>query len=413
LSYFRRISPAEATYLAKDRLGAGQFVNQFFLEGSFEEGFDDFDVEAWKSAIKIAAEKNPGICLQLKGFWGFRYWKKINILPELIEYDGEWQGENSKGFEALSPFLNPRKKPNASISLVKNAGQNNEGKKRIYIIFRIHHGICDGAATAHWIQEVFRALRKEHLIASISNINETDIIKRTDYPKPSAFRGRCLPVFPKSSNVELEGCHWVKCHWNISEQRIVARLLLALREISLEHHKEGKTVFRLTSDLRHHLKPEELTTPQFSNLSGIFDIEIKDGDSVKKIQFNIIKALRNSQDLSVFPKRMISLAPWLPGSMFNLNKKGAQDMLARGVCNLTGMIGYANHIDLEAVSYKEFKACSAFAIPMNIEDKSIFMGVASSPKGIDVILLAPNALSTITETTALAQKLEQRLGELS
>jgi len=409
LSYFRSISPVEATYLAKDKLGAGQFVNQFFIEGYLEEGIEKLDVGAWQKAIQLAAEKNPAICLRLKGIWGFRYWEKVNILPELIIFDGLWHGNSSEGFEHLSPYINPEKDVTASITLINHL-KNDE--RKTLILFRIHHGICDGAATAHWIQEIFRALRNEDLIGSVSNINESTIIKKTNYPKPSVFRGRCLPVFPKSDLPNASSCHWVKCHWNTSEQRIVAKLLFILHKLAIEQHGEGRTVFRLTSDLRHHLSSDELKQVQFSNLSGIFDIEVVDGDSVKKIQFSIIKALRNKQDLSVFPKRMMSLTPWLPGSLFNLKPEGARSLHERGICNITGMIGYANHIDLNAVSYKEFRATGAFAIPMNIEDKSVFMGVASSPEGIDVIISAPNALSNIDNTRKLANRIEQELKEL-
>lgn len=410
MTYFRSISPVEATYLAKDKLGSGQFVNQFFIEGFLKEGIDQFDQQAWQKAIELAAKKNPAICLQLRGRWGFRYWEQVNILPELIIFDGQWHGESSEGFEALSPYINPRKDVTASITLIKKLNSSDKSKApKALILFRIHHGICDGAATAHWIQEIFRALRHEPLLGSVSNINENTIIKRTDYPKPSVFRGRCLPVFPKSERPEAQSCHWIKCHWHASEQRIVAKLMFILHKIAIEQHKEGRTVFRLTSDLRHLLNTEELSEVQFSNLSGIFDIEVSNKDSVKKIQFSIIKALKNKQDLSSFPKRMISLTPWLPASLFNLKPEGARNMHERGVCNITGMIGYANHIDLDAVSYSEFSASGAFAIPMNIEDKSVFMGVASSPEGIHVIIAAPNALSSIKETKALANRIEQEL----
>ncbi len=413
MTYFRAISPVEATYLAKDKLGNGQFVNQFFIEGYLNEGFEKLDTESWQKAINQATEKNPAICLRLKGYWGFRYWEKVNIKPALIVYKGEWDGTSSSGFESISPYIDPRKDITASITIInhlKNSSGNE--KQKTLILFRIHHGICDGAATAHWIQEIFRALRNEALQGSISTINESAIIKKTDYPKPSVFRGRCLPVFPKSQTPDAQSCHWIKCHWNTSENRIVAKLLFILHKIAIEEHGEGRTVFRLTSDLRHHLQANELSQVQFSNLSGIFDIEVVDSDSIKKIQFSIIKALRNNQDLSVFPKRMISLTPWLPGSLFNLKPEGAKNMHERGVCNITGMIGYANHIDLNAISYQEFTATGAFAIPMDIEDKSVFMGVASSPDGIDVIISAPNALSNINNTRKLAARIEEEIKKL-
>ena len=411
MTYLRKISPAEATHLAKDKIPNGQFVNQFFIEGVFNNSLPSFDQAQWQQAVEKAALANPAICLQLKGFWGFRYWKQVKIVPQVINFEGKWDGLSSQGFETVAPFINPKTDNNASITLI-NKAKGADGQSKAIVLFRIHHGVCDGAATAHWIQEVFRALRHEPLHGSVSTINELDIVNRTDYPLPSVFRGRCLPLFPKSTQTELSSCHWVKAHWDQNEQRIVAKILFALREIAEELHGDGRTVFRLTSDLRHYLTDEELATPQISNLSGIFDIEVMKGESVKRIQFNIIKALRNKNDLSVYPKKMLRLTPWLPGRIFNLQPKGAKDLHERGVCNLTAMIGYANHINLNAVSFDGFKALGAFAIPMATEDKSIFMGVASSPNGIDVIISAPNALSNIKTTQTLANKINEKLSKL-
>jgi len=412
VSYFRKISPAEATHLAKDAIPNGQFVNQFFIEGDFLNQEKGFDQQQWQKAIELAAAANPGICVQLRGYWGFRYWKHIQIKPQLINYQGDWDGLSSKGFADLAPFINPRSENIAQIILINQTSSALKENQKALVLFRIHHGICDGAATAHWIQEVFRALRGETLLGSKSTLCELDIVKRTEYPKPSVFRGRCLTVFPKSVEPEKTGCHWVKLHWQHSEQRIVAKLLFILRTIAMEEHGEGRTVFRLTSDLRHYLTKEELKIAQFSNLSGIFDIEVRTGDTVKGIQYKIIKALRNRQDLSVYPKRMFGLANWLPSSLFNLKPNGAKNLHTRGVCNITAMIGYANHIDLDAVSYPNFSAQSAYAIPMSIEDKSVFMSIASSPNGIDVILSAPNALSNFKNSYLLAQRIDNELKAL-
>ena len=411
MTFFRRISPVEATHLAKDKLPDGQFVNQFFIEGHFVNGQTHFNKQDWENAVRKASEANPAINSQLRGRWGFRYWKNTGKIPEVLCYEGSWDGCSSTHFENIAPFINPRRDSNASIVLI-NQLASDETPAKALILFRIHHGLCDGAATAHWIQEVFRALRGETLAGSISTLNEYDIVKRVDYPKPEVFRGRCLPVFPKSSQAEKQACHWIKYHWDQSEKRIVAKLLWILRKVAVEQHGEGRTVFRLSADLRHYLNAEELQNVQFSNLSGIFDIDVKADDSVKRIQFKIIKALRNKQDLSVYPKRMLPLTRWVPGSIFNIKAKDAEKMHARGLCNITGMIGYANHIDLDAISFDGFSASGAFAIPMPIQDKSVFMGVASSPKGIDVIISAPNALSNTEHAFALAERIEQELEKL-
>lgn len=417
MSYFRKISPAEATHLAKDLVPNGQFVNQFFIEGYFNDTVTELNVQQWQKAVDLAAQANPSICLGLGGYWGFRYWKRVQQTPKVLYVESAWNGSSSEHFNTLAPFINPRTDNTASIILIKPVSKNNEvsstSKHKIFILFRIHHGICDGAATAHWIQEVFRALRGEILLGSVSTLNELAIVKRTSYPKPSVFRGRCLPMFPVSSTPHVKGCHWIKTNWQHNEQRIVAKLLFVLRKIALEQHGQGRTVFRLTSDLRHYLTEQEKQTVQFSNLSGIFDLEVKDTDSVKSIQFSIIKALRKHNDLSVYPKRMLALVPWLPSSMLNIKPKGEENLHQRGICNITAMIGYANHIDLNAVSYQDFTAQHAYAIPMAIPDKSIFMSIASSPNGIAVIISAPNALSTINNSFALSQRIDTELAKLN
>ncbi len=417
MTFLRRISPVEATHLAKDQAIEGQFINQFFIEGNFVKGQSAFNEQKWKNAVTRASEANPAITAQLRGRWGFRYWKITHKIPEVIRYQGKWDGLSSKGFENITHPINPRHDSNAVIILIDQLDNPSQASGKALVLFRIHHALCDGAGTAHWIQEVFRALRGEPLLGSISTLNEYDIVKREDYPKPAVFRGRCLPMFAKSTCPEKTGCHWIKTHWNENEQRIVAKLLFILRKIAAEQHASGqhdevRTVFRLSADLRHYLTGEELEKAQLSNLSGIFDIEVKADDSVKSIQFRIIKSLRKKHDLSVYPKRMLALTPWMPGSLFNLKPEHAANMHARGVCNITGMIGYANHIDLNAVSCEGFSATGAFAIPMALADKSVFMGVASSPNGIDVILSAPNALSHEQDTFALAKRIEEELKKL-
>ena len=407
MSKFRNISPVEYSYLARDTGTESPFVNQFFVEGKGHIG-----VEQLQKAVSLAAQKNPGISLRLKGRWFWRYWEKNETPPLVLTYRGSWQGNHSYAAEAIDLPFNARNDVLASITLFENIDAHNNPDVDFKILFRIHHALCDGMATLHWMKEVFRALRNETLLGSQHHLSELDIIRREDYPKPAVFQGDCNPVFPKSAHPEKTGCHWLRCHWQASDSKIIAKLIFILKEMCVEEHGDGKMLFRIPADLRRYLSKEEKPQAQLSNLSGIFDLEIYAHDDVNEIQNRIIKALRNKQDLSIYPKKLTALLKYLPKSLFSPKAHAVKTMHEKGHCNITAMISTVGRQDLDEFSCETFQAYAIYGIPMPLEDKSIYIGLCTDRNGINPILSIPNALANEQQSLALAQKIENRLKSL-
>ena len=103
MSKFRNISAAEFTFLGRDTETESPFVNQFFVEGK-----GNISKEQMQQAVSLATEKNPGISLQLKNHWAWRYWARNSNLPEVFEYSGPWQGNSSENTEVIDKPFNAR-----------------------------------------------------------------------------------------------------------------------------------------------------------------------------------------------------------------------------------------------------------------------------------------------------------------
>lgn len=402
---FRDVSPVEFSYLARDTGKESPFVNQFFVEGKGR-----INKEQLQQAVHLAHQKNPGISLTLKGRWAWRYWQKNTLSPEIFEYNGAWQGNSSAHAEVINMPFNARTDILSSIILFTNIADNENVNFKI--LFRVHHAICDGVATLHWIQEIFRALRKETLLGSSSQLSELDIVQRENYETAENLITESKPVFPVSKNPELRDCLWIKYRWQGKDSKILAKLIFILKEITEQQHEDAKTIFRVPSDLRRYLSKEEKAQAQLSNLSGLFDLRIEKGADINQIQNEIVKAMRGKKDISVYPKKLTAFTKYLPSSAFQANPIALLEMHAKGLCNITGMISYVGKINLDDYSCENFTAQGIYAIPMALEDKSIYIGLLTDANGIQVVISAPKALANAEQVEKLASEIEGRLAVL-
>jgi hypothetical protein len=415
MSKFRKLSTVEYSYLGRDTGQESPFVNQFFIEGC-----GTISKQQLENAVAIAHQNNPGISLTLKGRWAWRYWAKNPSPPQVLEYDGLWQGNNSDNKEVIDKAFNAREDILASITLFTNIKSepsldNNsisENNINFKILFRIHHAICDGLATLHWIEEIFRALRNEPNLGSNCRLNETDIIYREEYPIAENLKTESKPVFPRSIYPDTQGSHWIKYRWQTKDTKIVAKLIYILKEFANKEHSQGKTTFRIPADLRRYLSKEEKNIAQLSNLSGFFDIHVDDDATINEIQNLIIKSMREKKDLSVYPKKLVKFMKFLPNNIFMPNRDFLKNMHASGLCNITAMISYPGKANLPAYSCETFQAKGLYGIPMPLEDKSIYVGMVTDENGVLAVLCVPNALSNITNTEKLAEKVHNKLQSL-
>jgi len=399
MGFYRSLSPLEATYVATETPEHTPFTNQYIVEG-----IGNLDLEQWKSASIKVSKVNPGLNLQLKGFWGWRYWDHSDTTPRVTKITTDWDGLSSENAPDIFRPFDSRKGPNAEIILIENP--NAPAK----VLFRTHHAITDGMGMAHWIKECFRALRNEPLLGSTGTVNEWDIAKQNQIPESLTADGNCISLSPISKNPEERYCRWIRCDWPGKHSKVVPKLILASSTVAKNRHgNDSKTLFRIPSDLRKYTEAESDFT--MANASGAFDIETTDKSTVKSIQSAIIKGMRDKSDLAVFPSKMY-LANWLPKAMFNAKAETIKNTHSSGRYRMTGTISYLGALSLEPFSYEGFIAKGRYGVPISLENRGIFIGASNTKDMLSFSLGAPKALVTHEELIELGNELQEAYNAL-
>lgn len=398
MSFYRQLSPLEATYLATDTPDYTPFSNQFFLEG---EG--TLDLDAWIIASEKAALANPGVRLQLKGRWGWRYWDDEGPLPTVRKVKTDWDGTSSENTPDIFKPFDARNTSNAEIILIESSNACPR------ILFRTHHAITDGMGMLHWMDECFRALNNEPLVGSKGTNNEWDIIKHHEAPERTLFEGNCVSLSPISKNPELRHCRWHRCDWPTDGKKILPKLVLSATMVAKKHHNGGRTLFRIPSDLRWYQgKGAEFT---LANASGAFDIETDKESTISSIQRAVREGMRSKADLSVFPSNLY-LANWLPKAMMNPKSETLKNTHASGLYRMTGTVSYVGERDPGKLSDSNFTGKALYGIPIALENRGLFMAVTNTKETLSVTLGIPKALATHEELVALGEELHETFNSL-
>lgn len=403
MSFYRRISPLEVTYLGTDTPERSPFVNQFIIEGHINT--DQPDIEQWRRAVIKAAEANPGIRLRLKGFWGFKYWDDNGPLPSVTLKDSDWSGIGDEGCAFSGTPIDVRTDPVAEVILIKDTKHS----EILRIIYRTHHAACDGKATMHWIAEVFRALKGEPVLGSKGRYMDWDIIKTLEAPERTVREGNCLPVTPTAKDPQITGCHWMRFDVKGTFPRILPRLMIAIAEIARKNNDdpEGKILLRIPSDLRRYWKDQPLS---IANITGAIDLEIKPDDTPKTVHKAIIGQMRKQGDLSVFPKNTF-MARWLPPKLFRFRPELYVTHHEKGRYRMTGVVSYPGDLDLNDYSYPGFIATRAYGVPIPFEDRGISAGFFTWQDNVCAILSVPCALANREQLRELGEHIKQQLIE--
>ncbi|MCG8315622.1 MAG: hypothetical protein MI976_20630 [Pseudomonadales bacterium] len=395
MSFYRKPSPLEVTYVGTDTEDYSPFVNQFIVEG---EGH--LDLDRWKKAVEKASLANPGSRLILKGFWGFKYWDDQGPLPLVTKVKTDWDGSSSEGAPYLGGPINPRVGPNAQVILIDN--------EKPRIIFRSHHAMTDGQGMIHWMMDIFRALKDEDLVGSKGTTSEGDIIEKIDYPPRQIVEGKCIPVAKPSQKPDERYCRWVRMSWQGKYTKLVPKLMLAMSRIAWRNNgDDGKIIFRIPSDLRRY---DDKEAPfSMANAIGAIDLYVTKDSTVNSLQKEILGALRTKGDVSAFPKKAYILR-WLPTSLYRFRPEVIKRCHENVSYRMTGIISHLGETDLENSSYDEFKITGTYGVPIPLENRSIFVGFSiNSSNGLDAVVSVPKALTTHEELIALCEEIKTEL----
>lgn len=400
MSFYRSLSPLEASYVATEEAEHAPFINQFLMKG---EG--TLDLDDWKAASDKVAEANPGIRLNVKGFWGWRYWDDKGLFPSVRKITTDWDGNSPENAPTLFEAINSRKGPNAEIILIESSNAPPS------ILFRTHHALTDGMGMLHWIEECFRALRGEPLEGSKGTANEWDIIKLHEKPEKTLFDGNCASLMPISSNPEQRYCRWIHCKWPLeTTKNVLPRLLLASTKVAREKHTEGRTLFRVPSDLRWYQgKGADFS---MANASGAFDIETNEDSTIDSLRREIRKGMKSKADLSVFPSNLY-LANWLPKSILQPKAEVLKNIHSTGKYRMTGTISYVGERNFETMAYDKFAIKALCGIPISLENRGFFIGATNTSDTLSLTIGVPRATATHDELLKLGEELHQAFDSVS
>lgn len=399
MSFFRSLSPLEASFIASNQPGYSPFINQFIIEGEGKLVLDE-----WQKAIELATKANITVKTKLNGLWGWRYWGDDGPTPVVRYISTDWDGLSSEAAPEIFSAIDPVSGPNTEIVLIESNKAGDE-RQRPKVLFRTHHGITDGKGMLHFMEECFRALRGEPLLGSPGTTNEWDIVKLHNPVKRTIKEGNCIPLTPPSKTPNEPKCRWIRCQWPGKHTKITPKLMLATSVLAKKNNaSDGRVLFRIPSDLRRYLGKDAPFS--MANTTGALDLEVLDESTPQSIQSEIVNGMRNQSDLSVFPKSMF-LVNWLPKALFTTTPAVLANRHRKGTYRMTGSISYLGEVNMEALQYNHFHTTALYGVPMPLENRGIFIGASSTKDTLTLTLGTPKALATHDELVCIAEQLQE------
>lgn len=372
--YTRKMTFNERAFVALDQI-CPPMVNQFIFDG---EG--TLDPERWRKATEIASEANPGTRLILKGHLGWSRWIDSGIAPRVREVEGSnWDGmgpQNAPFFQEPLPY---REGPTCEIVLIQGPVPR--------VMFRTHHGVCDGRGTLFWAEEVFRVLRGEPLIGSNSNITDVELCRsfqdqyRTPFPTEHIAPTGC----PKGNE---SGVIWTRCSLKGKIPNLLARCARLAAEEAWRH-SEGIVRFGIPVDMRHH-KPGLCST---GNLSFALYIEVKKDTTPDEINRDIaLQVSRGDEGSLTKGDELLEYMPlWL---MKRKVKKIIRNRYQQGIYSLSGILSNVGRVDLNRFSGAGFTARAFWIIPPATEYYPFFLVMSGYEGGSELMLSMPKVLAS-------------------
>lgn len=398
MSFYRTPSPLEFSYIGMDTPADSIMVNQFLAQGKGR-----IDRQKLENALRKATDVNPGMRTRLRGLWGWRYWDDQGAYPSVEEIDApEWDGMSSEHCPRLGEYIDVRNDPLCQVSIIN-------AKQDVYLLFRTHHAVTDGRGAVHFIKDAFRIMRGEEPIGSTSRLTEWDIARREERPPRPVVEGNCLRVTQFAANPEERGCRWQRFIWNGDKNKLAAKILYGLAQMAWANNGDGKVLLRLPSDLRRYMKDEEGFT--IANCTGALDIELKPDTSLNQIRSQIIKSMRQKEDLSPFLD-VHKYGRWVPASMFRVKPEILRTRHESGRYRMTGTVSYLGDVDLEPFTLDSYQPVTLFGVPIAFEANPMFVGAASQGDRTGIIVGIPRALATQQQLAQFCQEFSDKLHSL-
>jgi len=372
--YTRRMTFNERAFVAFNLI-CPPTVNQFIFDG---EG--TLDPERWRKAAEVASEANPGTRLILKGHLGWSRWADSGIAPRVREMDGStWDGMAPENAPLLQEPLPYRESPTCEIILIQGPIPR--------VVFRSHHGVCDGRGTLFWAEEVFRVLRGEPLIGSNSNITDVELCRSFQNQYRTPFPTEHIAPTGRAKGNDT-GVTWRRRSIKGKVPNLLARCA-RLAADEAWRHGDGIVRFGIPVDMR----PRQPGIRSTANLSFALYIEVGKDTTPDDIARDITRQISHGDEgrLSKGDERLEYMPLWL---MRYKIKKIILNRHRQGIYSLSGILSNLGQVDLNRFSGAGFAARAFWIIPPATEYYPFFLVMSGYEGGSELTLSMPRVLAS-------------------
>lgn len=371
--YTRKMSYNERLFITADEI-CPPVVTQFFFEGK-----GSFDLQKWQDAVERASAANPGSRLILKGHLGSSRWIDSGITPEVIEIDGkDWNGMGPEGAPFLQKRLNWRQGPTCEVLLINS--------DPLRVCFRTHHAVMDGRGTLVWAEDVFRELRGEKSIGSVSALTDLELARANQKNYRVPFPRDSIAPTGKVSGDE-DGVIWKRINIPGRFANILGQVMI-LSAHEAWRHQDGPIRFSVPVDLRPHQKGLRST----ANLAIAIYVEIKKDSTPESVSLDIKHQLEDKRDCMIdkadpyIRYLPINLLVRKGRSMIKNNKKTNQ-------YGTSGILSNMGKVPLDVFSGGDFNTFSFWGIPPSFESTPYFIGISILDQSVEIMLTMPKVLA--------------------
>ena len=384
-SFFRNASPNERIYIQTQDLFSSMNIQCFFV------GKSTLSLERLQMAVDYAAKVCPGSRLVYhKGKW-LDSGKEPTVSN--LEHD-LFDGYN---FDVLNLQKNLLLLDGPPIEVLLVSGKT-QG-----ILFRMFHGIMDGKGALIWIENVFRALRKEALIAIPSRHSDLSFIQELDHKKFNSLQfpaKKILPDAPKPSYQQVQ-THRITIKGNYGS------LVPKMMKCFAKEFCDSVSLFMVPVSLR---KKDESVICSANLVLPIF-MEVDKEDSIGNINQRFMQKIKDDEFLNIANARL-GLLGHLPDGLLKWTLYSYSQMCRMlSVFSTSGVISYVGNYELSTFSCDDFACSSFFSIPLLTPFSPVSVVAYKNTNAIEISISYNASLFTREQMRSISEKIRDEITE--
>lgn len=386
--YSRPLSSNERLYIIGEEL-APPFCIQIVIQGQ-----GNLNLSQLTQAITKAQSYTPGSQLQLKGKLHFSRWIDSDSPPPVREITSHnWRGDD---FEIRQFLQAPLKNSTCEVLLLQGNPQ--------YIIFRVLHSVMDARGAQIWVNNVFKALRKESLIQLFDDITDRTFaksLKQKDYRKKYPFN--CIsPTGPAIG--QSKRFQWVRLTLPERIPGLIAQIATHVMHYTNQHSSCPATRFMIPVDLRFH-NPQLQTT---ANLSNPLFLDLVSEQDWPSLYSRMLQELLEKREGVI--GQWDDLISYLPIWFLKPALRALSHyLLSKNRFMMTGILSNIGYIDLNHFSCENFQAETCFFLPVNVPITPLTMVIVEMNNHTEIVVSMPEVLGNKGRLKALTTYLTQKL----